>query len=121
MKFNKDLIFDLGLHKGEDTEYYLKRGFKVVAVEADEDLVKYNKIRFTKEVKDKRLIILHGAISDTNESKIIFYKNKKKSVWGTAVKSWADRNLSLGFESSIEYVNVIKLNNLFEQYGIPYY
>jgi hypothetical protein len=30
-----DLIFDIGAHRGEDTEYYLRRGFRVVAVECE--------------------------------------------------------------------------------------
>ena len=29
-----DLIFDIGMHIGQDTEVYLKKGFRVVAVEA---------------------------------------------------------------------------------------
>jgi hypothetical protein len=29
-----DLIFDVGFHRGEDTDFYLKKGFRVVAVEA---------------------------------------------------------------------------------------
>ena len=30
----EDLIYDVGLHKGEDTEFYLRKGFRVVAIEA---------------------------------------------------------------------------------------
>jgi hypothetical protein len=30
-----DLIYDVGLHLGEDSEFYLKKGFNVVAVEAN--------------------------------------------------------------------------------------
>ena len=29
------LIFDVGMHKGEDTEFYLSRGHEVVGVEAN--------------------------------------------------------------------------------------
>ena len=29
-----NLIYDVGLHKGEDSEFYLKKGFRVVAIEA---------------------------------------------------------------------------------------
>ena len=28
------LIYDVGAHKGEDTEYYLRKGFRVIAIEA---------------------------------------------------------------------------------------
>ena len=48
----KDLIFDIGMHKGEDTEFYLKKGFRVVAIEADPDLANLCRKRF-KEFIDK--------------------------------------------------------------------
>ncbi len=28
-----DLLYDVGMHKGEDTDYYLKKGFKVIGIE----------------------------------------------------------------------------------------
>ena len=37
--YERDLIYDVGMHKGEDTELYLKKGFRVIAFEADPDLV----------------------------------------------------------------------------------
>ena len=37
----RDLIIDFGLHKGEDTEYYLlEKGFRVAAIEADPALAR---------------------------------------------------------------------------------
>lgn len=32
---NAQLIYDIGAHLGEDTDFYLKKGFKVVAIEAN--------------------------------------------------------------------------------------
>ena len=31
---NNDLIFDIGFHTGLDSEFYLRKGFRVVGVEA---------------------------------------------------------------------------------------
>lgn len=121
MSIDKNLIFDLGLHKGEDTEYYLKRGFKVIAVEADEELVKRNERYFSNYIKNESLVIVHGAIHDSNTEVITFYKNTKKTVWGTVVKSWAERNATLGADSIEVSVKVVNLEKLFEKYGIPYY
>ncbi len=30
-----DLIYDIGIHNGDDTAYYLSRGYRVVAVDAN--------------------------------------------------------------------------------------
>ena len=105
----------------EDTDYYLKRGFRVVSIEADIDLVKLNQARFSEYLTNGKLNIIYGAISDTEESQITFYKNTKVSVWGTTVKSWAQRNSSLGADSIEVTVPVVRLSDLFKEYGIPYY
>ena len=60
--FKNNLIFDVGMHKGEDTHYYLLKGFDVVAFEADPNLVQFSKRRFKKEIDQKRLIIHYSAI-----------------------------------------------------------
>ena len=39
-----NLIYDVGLHRGEDTDFYLKMGFGVVAVEANPELIAQCKI-----------------------------------------------------------------------------
>jgi FkbM family methyltransferase len=121
MEYDPKLIYDLGLHQGEDTEYYLKRGFRVVAVEADEELVKKNQRELQEYIDNGSLVIVHGAISDTSEDTITFYKNPKVSEWGTVVKSWADRNAELGADSIEVNVRVVSLKSLFEKHGIPYY
>lgn len=119
---DKKIIYDLGLHKGEDTEYYLARGYKVVAVEANPDLVSYCREKFKKQLESEDLIIIHGAIFENDEQATVkFFKNKKLSVWGTVVKSWADRNKMLGAESVEIEVPVVNFNYLFSKYGSPYY
>ena len=35
----KNLIYDVGMSNGDDTAYYLHRGFRVVAIEANPLLV----------------------------------------------------------------------------------
>lgn len=47
-----DLIYDVGLHRGEDTDYYLQKGFRVVAVEANPQLVDECTARFAREIAD---------------------------------------------------------------------
>jgi FkbM family methyltransferase len=60
----KDLIIDVGMHRGEDTEFYLRKGFDVVAIEANPDLVRYASARFEADCASGRLTILHVAVAD---------------------------------------------------------
>lgn len=45
----KDLIFDIGMHIGQDTRHYLNKGFNVLAIEANPELVQQNKLKFKKK------------------------------------------------------------------------
>ena len=42
---HKDLVYDVGMHKGEDTEFYLRKGFRVIAFEADPDLAHSGRVQ----------------------------------------------------------------------------
>ncbi len=110
------------MHKGEDTDFYIKKGFDVIGFEANPELIQYLKIKFEKEIISKKLIIIEGAIVDKNfEDKVIFYKNKKNTVWGTVLKDWANRNSFDNAESEMIEVNSVNFRDCLKKYGIPYY
>ena len=85
-----DLIYDVGMHKGEDTEFYLKKGFRVIAFEANPDLVRHCKQLFEQQLRDRRLTIIDGAIVNANElnqnGMVTFFNNANESVWGRCEK-----------------------------------
>ncbi len=87
-----DLIFDVGLHHGEDTAYYLAKGYRVVGFEANPDLAQACRLRFADELAEGRLEIVEGAISDSGEATIAFFVHPAKSDWGTTDAQWVDRN-----------------------------
>ena len=60
-------IFDIGMYDGADTEYYLQSGFRVVAVEANPDLIGQAKQKFCAELRLGQLILCHAAISQNGE------------------------------------------------------
>jgi FkbM family methyltransferase len=96
-----DMVFDLGLHQGEDTAFYLAKGFRVVAFEADPELIAQCKEKFASEIAADRLHIVEGAIVDSpaEGDTITFYKNPEVTVWGTVDPTWRDRNARAGWES----------------------
>jgi predicted RNA methylase len=53
-----DLIIDLGMNNGDDAEYYLKKNFRVVAVEANPALCDLAAKRLAEAVTNGRLMIL---------------------------------------------------------------
>ena len=91
---NEKLIYDVGAHKGEDTEFYLKKGFAVVAIEAVPEFCGSLEQRFSKFLHDGQLKILNVAVSTTAGS-VDFYIDEKMSVLGTLNPDWVARNKSL--------------------------
>lgn len=121
-----DLIYDIGMHKGEDTEFYLRKGFRVVAFEADPDLANLCRDRLGDFIGDGRLTIVEGAILDPDtigngQKKVRFYKNVDNSVWGTVSADWAERNERLGTTSKMVEVDAIDFVDAMQRYGVPHY
>jgi FkbM family methyltransferase len=114
------LIFDLGMHKGEDSEFYLRKGFSVIAVEADPRLALNASRRLDHYVKSGQLKILNKAISH-EVGPVPFYACETHSIWGTIDKKWADRNVRLGARVQEITVEGIEFFTLLKKYGSPYY
>lgn len=122
----KKLIYDVGMCNGDDTDFYLKKGFKVVAFEADPELIAFCRNRFSDAIKTGQLIIVEGAIVDITTlaegtDKVTFFKNKGNNQWGTVCQNWVDRNERCGESSSMIEASVIDFKACLNKYGIPYY
>lgn len=95
------LIYDVGMHRGQDTGYYLRKGFHVVAFEANDELVAQAKLNFHLQLDSGQLTIVEGAIVDASEwpggsEFVSFFINKDVSEWGTAHPGIASKNVPLG-------------------------
>lgn len=121
-----DLIYDVGMHRGEDTDFYLKKGFRVVGFEADPDFASHCRARFAAALAAGQLVIVEGAIVEeatlaAGAKTVRFYKNLDSSVWGTGHKSWDERNKALGTRSVTLEVPVISFRECLLQHGVPHY
>ena len=115
-----NLIFDLGMHRGEDTELYLKKGFRVVAVDADAELCEQARARFADDVAAGRLTVVHNAIADVAGT-VTLYRNTELSIWNTIDPEFAQRNDALGTGSVAVAVEAVTLDTLLDRFGMPYY
>ncbi len=115
------LIYDLGMHKGEDTEFYLKKGFRVVAVDANPDLCSAVGARLSHYVDSGRLTIVNRAIGDGAGS-VAFYASDL-SEWGTISADWAERNARMGHPPTGApiMVEMVDFATLVAAYGAPYF
>jgi FkbM family methyltransferase len=118
----KNLIYDVGMHRGQDTDYYLKRGFSVVAFEANPENAEFCRKRFALEIAEKRLTIIEGAIvENASAEKVKFYRNRETSFWGSTSEDWAYRSEVLGTSNEIIETNAVDFRKCIEKYGVPIY
>jgi FkbM family methyltransferase len=111
------LIFDLGMNNGDDTAFYLSRGYNVVALDANPALCEAAERRFRTAIDDGRLTLLNAAIWDS-EGEATFYLNLDNDHWSSLDIGWAERDASRVRKIR---VNCLTLSRLFEGFGVPLY
>lgn len=120
------LIFDVGMHHGQDTDFYLKKGYRVVAFEADPGNAAFCRRRFAEAIDEGRLTIVEGAITEDvgpngHRGEVRFYRNADHSLWGSTSEDWATRNEVLGTRNEVIRVPAIDFGSCIEQHGVPHY
>ena len=115
---NNNLIFDIGFHTGEDTNYYLFKGYKVIGVDANPSLIAAGKNKFASEIKAGDLNLLHCVITEKDgEGDIPFYISPN-TQWSSVHKNIAERK---GLNASRQLIKSASLNELIREFGTPLY
>jgi FkbM family methyltransferase len=114
-----DLIYDVGFHHGEDTEFYLAKGFKVLAIEAHPVLYRAGREKFARDIESGRLTFLNVAVAETS-GPISFFESDN-DVWGSIRRDAARRNERLGAGWREIKVEGRCFGEILRQYGVPYY
>ena len=103
------LIYDVGMHNGDDTHYYLMKGATVVGVEANPQLVAQLAERFAAEIEAGRLHLIGKGVG-YDEGVFPFYVAPNNAQQSSFVQQ-------RGF-SKID-VEIVRLSALFAQFGLP--
>lgn len=111
------VVFDVGMNNGDDSAYYLSRGYRVVAVEANPTLAERARYRFAKEIAAGQILIEEVGIGN-RPGKADFWINDERDVFSSLEHSRAARN---GMKCRSIEVEYITLDTLLNKYGVPYY
>lgn len=111
------LVFDIGANDGADCEYYLKKGMRVVAVEANEELAIRLESLFSRAISERKLSVVNAAISDA-QGEVDFYINQTNSLVSSLDENWARRD-----DNNLRKIKVrtITIQELVKKYGVPFY
>src|SRR5213593_4023745 len=87
----RDLIFDIGVNNGDDTAHYLRRGFRVVGVEANPEMVANCERRFQAEIRAGRLVLLNAALAAEEGVVSFFVSEGHRGMWSSLDPALATR------------------------------
>jgi FkbM family methyltransferase len=113
------LIFDMGFYDGEDTRYYLAKGARVVAFEANPELFEAGTQRFAEAIKQGQLSLHNLAIAG-HSGEVEMFMHRDGLQFSTVSKdvalAWPKEKLD-----KIITVQAITGAQLYEQFGVPDY
>ena len=118
----RDLIYDVGMYDGTDTDFYLKKGFRVVAIEANPELVRRARQRFADAIASARLTILNVVVSDHDGPSTFYVSRALDEGWSTALSGFA-RQMGERPGAHFEPIDVEsrRFESILEAHGVPYY
>jgi FkbM family methyltransferase len=111
-----DLIYDIGANNGDDTDYYLTQGFRVLAVEAVPELAKHLNDRFAEALASGRLTVLNVAVLQ-QAGTFPFYVNESNSEHSSFDQEAGTR----GGRFHIIEVAGMPFGRILAEHGVPYY
>ena len=104
-------IYDVGMNNGDDTEYYLAKGHKVISIEANPELCRLAEDRFTQEIAEDRCVILNVGVAD-KAGFLDFYLNTEDHVTSTFVPQPNHHGRYRVIPTRVE-----RLSNIIKKYG----
>lgn len=113
----KDLIYDVGMHNGDDTAFYLHQGFRVIAIDANPQAVDAAKRRFRSEVASERLKILNFGIAETAGTGT-FWICEGVSAWSSFYQKTASREGKKHYAIEVE---TRPFSDILDEHGVPFY
>ncbi len=109
-------VFDIGMHNGDDTAYYLARGYRVVAVEANPSLCATARERFSQEISAGLLSIRNIGIAETRG---------EMDFWVSSMTEWssfhAENATKGGARATSIRVETMPFQELIEEEGTPFF
>ena len=112
-----DLIYDVGMNNGDDTAYYLSLGFRVIAIEANPELVAKAKFRFLREIAAGRLTLASVGIAE-EEGLLPFWICETNSCFSSFHRDYASWENSPTHEIKIP---AVRFESILATYGVPHF
>lgn len=118
MDYVKDLVIDVGMHNGDDTAYYLHKGYRVVAIEANPQLVERGHARFSAALRDGRLTIVPIGIAAERGQAEFYIAPGNLDVLSSFNRDMVERAASNLVKVQVE---CLPFRDVLATHGVPHY
>ncbi len=115
-----NLIIDVGMHAGEDTDHYLAEGFDVVAIEANPALVAEVTERRADAIRTGRLRIISAAIAEEAGTQRLAISDEI-TIWSSLSDDFVRRNQAVGATYRYIEVPAVRFEDVLAEVGVPHY
>jgi FkbM family methyltransferase len=119
MTISRPLVYDFGMNNGDDVEYYLAKGCRVVGVEANPALCEATAKRFPKNIADGTLRIVNCAVHNY-EGTADFFVHSQYDVLSTLTPEAVHRT-DIELHWSRVRVAVRRASSIIREYGEPFF
>jgi FkbM family methyltransferase len=114
---HNDLVFDVGAGHGDDAAYYLWKGFRVVAIEANPSLIPALTKRFCEQMRAGTFTLVSAGIAESDG---------EREFWVCEdVSEWSSFHIEIASRENARHsrliVPTVRFATLLERYGVPFY
>lgn len=114
------LIYDFGMDLCQDSDFYLNKGFRVVAIDANPSACDMARKRYPTEIANDRLTVVNAAVSNSSEP-LIFYVCTTLSAWSTASTALRDEKMAAGALFDEITVPSVRSCDILNEYGSAHF
>jgi FkbM family methyltransferase len=109
-------VFDIGLHNGDDAEYFLHCGYRVIGVEANPLLAAQCEERFAEAIRQGQMVVVNAGIL-REPGVFTFYRNLFDSGWS----SFEPEKGKKGGQWEEMEISCITTQQLISKHGTPHF
>jgi FkbM family methyltransferase len=115
--YQHDLIYDVGMFNGDDTAYYLHKGYRVVSIEANPGWVAKGQERFASALQAGRLTIVNVAIGpEEGIAELLVPEHENDATLDKAIAAhWGQ------IPVQTVKVRTARFRDIQAEYGVPFY
>jgi FkbM family methyltransferase len=110
-------IYDVGLHDGLDSDYYLSKGYRVIAIDANAVACERCSIRMRPAIDSGQLVILNTAVADFHGTSTFYRSDAQPALSTLFPERHAYRDYIVSDWEAAENVPVTPLSEIIREHG----